>query len=94
MDTKPVWAPMIGFNRASLEMSLTPGSADALEMAAMLEIVRRRICDYSSGHEDARCDCKYGVAGDLLAGADNPFRRQGEKTGCPELRALVTYLIG
>lgn len=86
---RPAWAPMGG---AILGPALEPGSEHAIGLASALEVVRRRVCAYSDGTIDARCDCKYGVGEVLTEGAS--IAPHGEKNGCPELRDVVTFLLG
>lgn len=71
--------------------ALVPGESEAVALAASLEIVRRRICCYSDGTVDVRCDCKYGLGAILTDGA--VVRPGGEKTGCPELREVIAFLL-
>lgn len=58
----------------------------ARELAAVLEQVRKRICQY--GPDATRCDCKY-VVGFLDRGARVG---QGEHSGCPEVREAAYFL--
>lgn len=54
---------------------------DALEASiASLSLLRRAVCCYVNS--DNMCDCKYGYKGE----------KHGERTGCPELRDMITHL--
>ena len=90
MTGLPDWAPMCtAFSRDSF----VPGSDPARELAAALEMVRRRMCGYSSDDApDVYCDCKYGIGDTLTRGAPVP-RLSSERTGCPELRELIRWLL-
>lgn len=70
-----------------------PGSHDAVMLAAALEVVRRSVCAYSMGQldRDVRCDCKYGAGRRVTDGES--YTLGSEKTGCPELREVITGLL-
>lgn len=89
MAQTPEWAPMVGLRFPG--SVLIPGSEEAVALAAAMEVVRRRICQYSDGTRDVRCDCKFGLGAQLTEGAS--ISRHGERTGCPELRVAITALL-
>jgi hypothetical protein len=74
-----------------------------IELAAVVEDARRKVCaygrfshgascasDYKSADE-TRCDCKYGRF--KFYTQNEPKERTSEMTGCPELRELVYHLL-
>lgn len=75
------WEPEPGF------CALNENSNE--ELAAALEVVRRKICAYNMGtrDEDVRCDCKYGATPEEARWAGS------ENTGCPELREVIYRLL-
>lgn len=72
---------------------------DKEELAAALEVVRRRICGYNSAgftddfSQDNRCDCKYGANIDKIISGEQKFSWGSEQTGCPELRSVIYMLL-
>lgn len=88
--SRPAWAPMPGFG----SVVDAPGSPRAVEFAAACEVARRQACAYSGGSVDVRCDCKFGAGEKVVSGHPRAFSSRGEQTGCPELRAVITYLLG
>lgn len=75
------WEPSYGFCGMA--------ETDAVRLAEALEVVRRRICAYNLGfnNADVRCDCKYGVS------VEDDARLGSEQTGCPELREIINRLL-
>lgn len=68
--------PMAGF---------TPFAHDLNAVADSLEVLRRRVCAYTSPvNAPSFCDCKYGLSDDT--------RNVSEQTGCPELRDAIRLL--
>jgi hypothetical protein len=70
------WEPEYGFCGGKTH--------DLEQLAYAVEMARRRVCAYSDGRHDARCDCKYRLPGRPVT---------SEQTGCPELRELVHRLL-
>lgn len=62
-----------------------PFAHDPNVVADSLEVLRRRVCAYTSPvNAPSFCDCKYGLSDDT--------RNGGEQTGCPELRDAIRLL--
>lgn len=55
------------------------------KIADELEIVRQRLCPYPNN--GSTCDCKYGLGYGVSL-------RTSDKTGCPELRDMITVYRG
>lgn len=76
------WIPVAGFAAYS--------GMNNRELAAALEMVRRRVC----GYVGSTCDCKRGIAGHLIPNPDHPnWHKTSEATGCYELRTTIHRLL-
>lgn len=75
------WEPASGFCALNRNSNI--------ELAAALEVVRRKICAYNMGtrDKDVRCDCKYGAT------PEEARYIGSENTGCPELREVIYRLL-
>lgn len=61
---------------------------DQRAWALALERIRRNSCAYCS-IGDQQCDCKWGLDLD----SPSPWTTSSERTGCPELRVVINWLI-
>jgi hypothetical protein len=83
-DATEAWEPAYGF--------CATRDRDPRELAAALELIRRRVCAY--GPNAKTCDCKYGLGLRLLDGDASTYSGlSSEQTGCPELRELIHKLL-